>query len=135
MRASFAGARARSRCALMKYPARTLGVAAMMVVTAACGGGGAADDDGPDLRPPDDCVTDGVDTTGPYAGTYRIKHLADTTYDGTPYPIISAMPWTYTLSAVQCDRDFPVEVTDTHYIVDSNFELPYLAGVTDEIAW
>ncbi len=28
-----------------------------------------------------------------------------------------------------------MEETETHYIVDSDFEVPYLKGVTDEISW
>ncbi len=44
------------------------------------------------------------------------------------------MPWTYTL-ATQCKKAFPMVEKDTHYIVDSNFELPYIKGVTDDVAW
>jgi hypothetical protein len=45
------------------------------------------------------------------------------------------MPWTYTLAAVQCKKTFPMVETDTHYIVDSKFELPYIKGVMDDVAW
>ncbi len=90
---------------------------------------------GPDLRPVDDCVPDGVDNTTPFSKTYRVKHLADTTFEGKPYAVVSTMPWAYTLSAVQCHKSFPMVETATHYIVDSKFELPYIKGVMDDVAW
>lgn len=99
------------------------------------GSGGAWVDDGPDNRPAADCVPDGVDDSTPYSKTFRVKHIGDTTFQGTAYPIVSSMPWTYTLQAVQCHKTFPVTEADTHYIVDSNFELPYLEGVMDDVAW
>ncbi|MCY0989377.1 hypothetical protein OV203_19715 [Nannocystis sp. ILAH1] len=103
--------------------------------TSSAGSEGSGDSDGPEPLPPDDCQGEGVDNSTPFSDTYRVIHLADTTFEGKPYPIVTAMPWTYTLSAVQCGKDFPVEETETHYIVDSDFEVPYLKGVTDEVAW
>ncbi len=119
-------------------------------VLAACGGGGDASsggggtggccggpwvDDGPDNRPDDACVSADIDNSTPFSKTYRVKHIGETSFQGTPYAIVSSMPWTYTLSAIQCKKAFPMEEKDTHYIVDSNFELPYIKGVTDDVAW
>ena len=110
------------------------GIVSVSAILTACSGGGEGGD-GPDQRPPDDCVVDGVDNTTPWSNTYRVKRLAETTFEGRTYPIVSAMPWTYTLSAVQCGKNFPMEETDTHYIVESQFEIPYIKGVTEDIAW
>ncbi|MCB9586144.1 MAG: hypothetical protein H6718_12145 [Polyangiaceae bacterium] len=82
-----------------------------------------------------DCLPDNLDNTTPFSDVYRVLHLGDTTFQGEPYEIISAMPWTYTLSNVQCNKGFDVQETDTHYIVDSNFELPYIPGVMEDVAW
>ena len=98
-------------------------------------GGCCNGDDGPDQRPDESCLEDGVDNTTPFSKTYRVKRVGDTTFEGKPYAIVSTMPWTYTLSAVQCRKSFPMVETDTHYIVDSKFELPYIKGVTDDVAW
>src|SRR5262245_25695791 len=84
-------------------------------------------DAGPDQRPAaQDCIPAGVDNSTPFSMTYRVKHIGDTSFEGKPYAIVSSMPWTYTLPAVQCGKTFPIVEADTHYIVDSNFELPYI---------
>jgi hypothetical protein len=125
----------------------TIGTCLLSTILAGCGGSGHASsqngdggaggwvDDGPDNRPEDACVVEGVDNSTPFSKTYRVKHIGDTTFEGTPYEIVSSMPWTYTLSAVQCKKTFDVVEADTHYIVDSNFELPYIKGVMDDVAW
>jgi len=92
-------------------------------------------DSGPDERPEDDCMPEGVDNATPFSQTYRVVRRGQTNFQGTDYEIVSSMPWTYTLSAVQCHKSFPTTETDTHYIVDSNFELPSIKGVTDDVAW
>lgn len=92
-------------------------------------------DDGPDARPNEDCLPEGIDNTTPFSKTYRVVRVGQTSFDGADYPIVSTMPWAYTLGAVQCKKAFPMTETATHYIVDSNYELPYIAGVTDDVAW
>jgi hypothetical protein len=132
-------------------PTRTGAAFLLSGLMVACGGGGGGGpmnhfDGGPgyhpdvgpvtDAQPPTDCMGGpNVDNSTPFSDTYRVTHLADTTFNGHPYEVISAMPWTYTLAAVQCGRNFPVTETPTHYVVDSNFEVPYVPGITDDVAW
>lgn len=89
----------------------------------------------PDQRPEDACVPEGVDNTTPWSRTYRVLPVGTTTFQGTAYRIVSSMPWTYTLQSAQCGKTFPMTETDTHVIVDSNFELPFVKGLTDDVAW
>jgi len=83
----------------------------------------------------DDCETAGVDNITPFSDTYRVLPIGTTTFQGITYAIVTSMPWTYVLSRVQCRKSFPMTETDTHYIVDSHFELPYIQGVMDDVAW
>ncbi|WP_394824508.1 hypothetical protein [Pendulispora albinea] len=91
--------------------------------------------DGPDTRPHDDCIPAGIDDGTPFSKTYRVRPIGTTSFQGTSYRIVTSMPWTYVLSSVQCHKNFPIVETDTHYIVDSKFELPYIKGVLDDVAW
>jgi hypothetical protein len=99
------------------------------------GQGGTWVDNGPDSRPPPECLLQGADNATPFSKTYRVQKVGDTTFQGQPYELVVSMPWTYTLSAVQCNKTWPMVETDTHYIVDSKFELPYITGVMDDVAW
>lgn len=92
-------------------------------------------DQGPEGRPADDCLQAGVDNSTPFSKTYRVLPVGQTTFQGAPYTIVTSMPWTYLLSSVQCHKTFPTVETATHYVVDSNFELPYIKGVMDDVSW
>lgn len=71
----------------------------------------------------------------PYSKDFRMRVFGEVTFMGTQYPIVNSMPWSYLLSYVQGEKTFPVTETDDYYAVDSNFELPYLPCVMDEVAW
>lgn len=97
----------------------------------ATGASGAGAGAGPSA----DCVPAGVDSSTPFSKTYRVLPVGQTTFDGTPYSIVTSMPWSYLLSSVQCHKSFPTVETETHYVVDSAFELPYIQGVMDDVSW
>jgi hypothetical protein len=71
----------------------------------------------------------------PFSDTYRVVLLGTKVFDGTEYSIVTAMPWNYLVSHQQCDKAFPMMEFSSHYVVDSNFELPYVRGAMDDVSW
>lgn len=68
-------------------------------------------------------------------GAFSIRKIGTTTYAGKPYEVIAATPCEYVLSYARRGKTYPVQETATHYVVDSHFELPYLPGVMDAVAF
>jgi len=64
-----------------------------------------------------------------------MRLFGEVTFMGASYQIVNTMPWSYLLSYVQAGKSFPVTETDDYYAVESDFALPYLPCVTEEVAW
>ncbi|ATB37169.1 hypothetical protein CYFUS_002590 [Cystobacter fuscus] len=71
----------------------------------------------------------------PYAADYRLRVFGQVDFQGQTYKVVNALPWDYLASHVQAGKTFPVTETPSYYVVDSNFELPYLPCLMDEVAW
>src|SRR5262249_42603286 len=71
----------------------------------------------------------------PFGDTHRVLPLGKRTFEGKEYSIVTAMPWNYLASHEQCSKAFPMREFSTHYVVDSHFELPYIRGAMDDVAW
>ena len=124
----------------------------MLVVLAACGtsasdpadDGGAAsssssgtpaargDAASPTVPPPPPPVLGSGDCDG---GEYELRALGHVSFGGQGFDVVSATPCEYVLSHVRKGKTYAVSETSTHYVVDSQFELPYLPGVMDEVAF
>jgi hypothetical protein len=115
--------------------------------SSAPGGGVTGDDAGPSpageagiLPGTPDCQGDGgaawptVDDAN-YAPTYRMRLVGSVPFQSKTYSVVNSMPWDYLLSHVQAGKSFPVTETADYYQVASNFELPYLPCVMDDVSW
>ncbi len=51
------------------------------------------------------------------------------------YQVVTAFPKRYLLSQVHAGRDFPIEERDGYYVVDSDYELPNIPCVTDDVIY
>lgn len=121
----------------------SVGIAALAIV--ACGDaedGGAAAPEGPRTGAADPPSTgqtpaplpivDGGDCA---SGAFEVRKVGDASYEGKAYEVVIATPCEYVLSYVRKGVSYPIEETPTHYIVDSHFELPYIPGVMDAVAF
>jgi len=68
-------------------------------------------------------------------GAFAIRKIGTTTWEGKPYEIVAASPCEYSLAYARRGKTYAVSETPTHYVVDSQFELPYLPGVMDAVAF
>ena len=51
------------------------------------------------------------------------------------YQVVTAFPKRYLLSVVHAGKNFAIEETENYYIVDSDFELPNIPCVTDNVIY
>ncbi|HMA96532.1 MAG TPA: hypothetical protein VKP30_27795 [Polyangiaceae bacterium] len=51
------------------------------------------------------------------------------------YQVVTAFPKRYLLSVVHAGKTFPIEERDGYYVVDSNYELPHIPCVTDDLIY
>ena len=121
-------------------------VALVMTSLFACGvessgaGAGAGADGDAEKKPPPSTgttpppppVVDGGDCA---SGAFEVRKLGSARYEEKDYEIVIATPCEYVLSYVRKGVTYPIEETATHYIVDSHFELPYIPGVMDAVAF
>lgn len=123
-----------------------------LVLLAACGSDGeATGDDGTDAGAASSSSSGGRQDTPPPvtepppppvlgagdcdSGEFELRALGEVTFEGHDYAVVSATPCDYVLSHVRKNKTYPVVETSTHYVVDAQFELPYLPGVMDEVAF
>jgi hypothetical protein len=66
---------------------------------------------------------------------FEIREFGNAEFMGETYKVVTATPCAYVLSYVRRDADFPVEDKGDYYVVDSHFELPYIEGVMDNVAY
>jgi len=105
---------------------------------ASSGGGTAPGSSGssgttpPSAEPPPPPVIGGGDCD---SGEFEIREIGKVAFQGTEYQVVSATPCEYVLSHARKGKTYAVEETATHYVVDSQFELPYLPGVMDTVAF
>lgn len=51
------------------------------------------------------------------------------------YQVVTAFPKRYLLSVVHAGKNFPIEEKDGYYVVDSNYALPHIPCVTDDVIY
>ncbi|WP_437683362.1 hypothetical protein [Sorangium sp. So ce131] len=69
-------------------------------------------------------------STPPYMdGGYSIRTYGQVEFQGSTYRVSSAVHERY----VNTPKDHPFTETDTHYVVESDFDFPYIPGVTDDL--
>ncbi|AKT36460.1 hypothetical protein [Chondromyces crocatus] len=66
---------------------------------------------------------------------FEVRSIGTVQFEGETFEVITATPCAYVLSHIQGKKDFPVEERETFYVVDSQFELPYIPGVMDNVAY
>lgn len=84
----------------------------------------------------------------PAWNTYQIRKVGNITFSryesnakgeevvfSEDYQVVTAFPKRYLLSEVHAGKNFPIEETDDYYIVDSNYELPNIPCVTDNVIY
>lgn len=98
---------------------------------AGSGGSGTTKPPGRDDDPPPPVIAGGDCESG----DFEVRDLGDVRFDGEDYEVTLATPCEYVLSHVQKDKDFPITETETFYVVESDFELPYIPGVMDDVAY
>lgn len=114
-------------------------------VVAACGSDPAREDGGgsengtngpstpaPEGEPPAPPVIGGGDCD---SGDFEIRKIGAVSFQGKDYDVVTATPCAYVLSHVRKGTTYAIEETATHYVVDANFELPYIPGVMDAVAF
>jgi hypothetical protein len=113
-------------------------VAALGLITACSSTHGATTGTGPTTTAPPSCAADGgplypVLSDTPYSQDYQMRVFGEVTFMGTQYQVVNSMPWDYLLSHE--GKSFPMKETDDYYAVESDFALPYIPCVMDEVAW
>ncbi|MDF2698117.1 MAG: uncharacterized protein K0S65_6500, partial [Labilithrix sp.] len=96
--------------------------------------GGTAQSPPPSIgsQPPLPPIADGGDCAN---GSFEVRKVGDVRFQEKDYEIGIATPCEYVLSQARKGITYPIEETATHYIVDSHFELPYIPGVMDAVAF
>lgn len=69
------------------------------------------------------------------SGELELRALGISRFHGQDYQVVSATPCDYVLSHVRRNKTYPVTETDSHYVVEADFELPYLPGIMDQVAF
>ena len=69
------------------------------------------------------------------SGDFEIRELGETVFMGDSYRVVAATPCEYVLSHVRRNRSYNVADMGDFYVVDSHFELPYIEGVMDHVAF
>jgi hypothetical protein len=127
---------------MMRTFSLALSLAALGLVTACSstkdGAGGSSGSNLPDA--PSTCAPDGgplypILKDSPYAKDFQMRVFGEITFQDQPYQIVNSMPWDYLLSHVQAGKSFPITETEDYYAVESDFSLPYIPCVMDEVAW
>ncbi len=118
----------------------------------AMAGGGTGPADGGSEYVPTDCpnaVEDGYSIIeDPSYDTYRIRKVGKVTFtryepDGSgsqivvseDYQVITAFPEKYLLPVVHEGQTFPIEERDDYYVVDSDYAVPHIPCVTDDVIY
>jgi hypothetical protein len=94
--------------------------------------GGSPPSEGQQSTPPVAVVVQPGDCAD---GKFHTQKLGTVAFEGKDYEIVIATPCEYVLSHARRGSTYSVQETATHYIVDSHFDLPYLAGVMDGVAF
>ncbi|MBX3214166.1 MAG: hypothetical protein KF850_19180 [Labilithrix sp.] len=120
-------------------------VGLVTAVLSACGDDSTtASDDGPGANGKDEAPSNGGGTPPPppivdggdcASGAFEVRRLGTARYEEKDYDIVIATPCEYVLSYARRGVTYPIEETATHYVVDSKFELPYIPGVMDAVAF
>jgi hypothetical protein len=84
----------------------------------------------------------------PTWGSYQIRKVGEITFsryetDGNgaevvvseDYQVVTAFPKRYLLSEVHGGKSFPMEERDGYYVVDSDYALPHIPCVTDDVIY
>lgn len=68
-------------------------------------------------------------------GSFEMRKVGVQHYESKDYDVIVAVPCEYVLSYARKGVTYAIDEMPTFYVVHSNFELPYIAGVMDEVAF
>jgi hypothetical protein len=117
-----------------------VGIASLAFVAGCSASHGTQGTGGEPPLAPSTCAPDGgplypVLSDPTYSPDFRMRLFGEVTFMGTQYQIVNSMPYDYLLSSVQAGKTFPMTETDDYYAVESNFALPYIPCVMDEVAW
>lgn len=69
------------------------------------------------------------------SGDFELRTLGTIVFQGQSYPVVLAQSCETVLSHVRKGKTYAYEETATHYVIDAHFELPYLPGVMDQVAF
>lgn len=82
--------------------------------------------------PPPPVIADGGDCA---SGAFELRSVGKTRFQDRDFDVVIATPCDYVLSHVRKGVTYRVEETATHYVIDANFELPWIPGVMDAVAF
>lgn len=121
-------------------PARAAALALLVVLTGCSSGENKdASSSGSTTPPPSNGGNDPpppvVEGANCENGEFEVRSIGTTELEGETYKVVIATPCEYVLSHVQGKKNFPVEERETFYVADSHFEIPYIPGVMDNVAY